>query len=89
MSWIEHHEKMLNTTYEKEPIQIIKCFFTFVNNNNEIEKVVKEEVELFIDDVSNVSILTKENLLEIIRKQKALARRPDGNEKFPCLPFLL
>lgn len=76
MSWIEHHEKMLNTTYEKEPIQIIKCFFTFVNNNNEIEKVVKEEVELFIDDVSNVSILTKDNLLEIIRKQKESFNNP-------------
>lgn len=25
---------------------------------------------------------------KIITKQKALARRPDGNEKFPCLPYL-
>ncbi|WP_157486520.1 hypothetical protein [Maribacter forsetii] len=25
---------------------------------------------------------------KIITNQKALARRPDGNEKFPCLPYL-
>jgi len=25
---------------------------------------------------------------KIITKQKALARRSDGNEKFPCLPYL-
>ncbi|MHA7944622.1 hypothetical protein ACJOV8_016210 [Formosa sp. 3Alg 14/1] len=40
-------------------------------------------------------LLSPPNLLDlaikkekIITKQKALARRPDGNEKFPCLPYL-
>jgi len=28
------------------------------------------------------------NMKKIKTKQKALARRPDGNEKFPCLPYL-
>jgi hypothetical protein len=40
-------------------------------------------------------LLSPPNLLDlaikkekIITKQKALACRPDGNEKFPCLPYL-
>jgi len=40
-------------------------------------------------------LLSPPNLLDlaiekrkIITKQKALASRPDGNEKFPCLPYL-
>jgi hypothetical protein len=42
-----------------------------------------------------VYLLSPPNLLDlaikkekIITKQKALARRPDGDEKFPCLPYL-
>jgi hypothetical protein len=41
------------------------------------------------------NLLSPPNLLDlaikkekIITKQKALASRPDGNEKFPCLPYL-
>jgi len=40
-------------------------------------------------------LLSPPNLLDlaikeekIITKQKAMARRPDGNQKFPCLPYL-
>ena len=53
MSWIEHHEKMLNTTYEKEPIQIIKCFFTSIlPRSSDIKKTavappgVEEEIDV-------------------------------------------
>tara|TARA_R110000764_G_scaffold6610_1_gene24543 strand:- start:4009 stop:4149 length:141 start_codon:yes stop_codon:yes gene_type:complete len=42
-----------------------------------------------------VYLLSPPNLLDlairkekIITKQKAMARSPDGNEKFPCLPYL-
>ena len=71
MSWIDREEKMLNASeYNREPVDIIKCYFLFVNNDNNIEKVSKEEVELFVNEASNNSVLSKQKLLELVRTQK-------------------
>lgn len=43
--------------FEKEPVSLIKCYFMFVNNNNEIVKATKEETELIVGD--DVSLLSK------------------------------
>ena len=71
MDWIEQHEKMLNTiNFEKEPVSLIKCYFMFVNNNNEIVKVTKEETELIVGD--EFSLLSKDDVIWFSAKKKLL-----------------
>ena len=73
MSWIDREEKMLNATeYNRGPIELIKCYFLFVNNDNNIEKVSKEEVELYVNESSNNSILSKDKLLELVRTKRII-----------------
>ena len=70
MDWIDQHEKMLNTiNFEKEPVSLIKCYFMFVDNNNEIVKVTKEETELIVGD--DLSLLSKDDVLNMVQRQKA------------------
>ena len=68
-SWIEEFEKIDNDykSYYTEDLSFIKIHFVYLNKNNDIEKIHQEKIIL-----KNKGILTKDELLEIIKNNNLI-----------------
>jgi hypothetical protein len=73
LSWTEEHIRTTKsqTMYNKEPMSKINIQFVYINTNNEISKIVKEEHDLtLIDNVS--SMLSEQNIFKLTRSNGIL-----------------
>jgi hypothetical protein len=71
-SWIEKEEKINSTgetIYVREPLNEIKLFFIYINNENAIEQITKD-YEPVLNTESGSGGITKERLLQIIQTKK-------------------
>ena len=66
MSWIEEEEKLLRVQekFQREPMESIKCFFLFMNQNKYIEQITDEMVDLHDGKIS------KDRVLRIVEEKK-------------------
>lgn len=69
MSWISKEEDILNDkNFDKKPLEHICCIFIFIDNNNNILKISKENA--ILETQEGFSILHKGKILEMIQQQK-------------------
>lgn len=73
ISWIEEHEKEINidSVILKEPMNQIEINFVYINKNNFIEHLEKEQQ--LLKNIDNTRIITKERILYLIQKRKYLS----------------
>jgi hypothetical protein len=66
MSWIEEEEKLLRVQekFQREPMESIKCFFLFMNQNKYIEQITDEMVDL------QDGKITRDRVLKIVEDKK-------------------
>ena len=66
MSWIEEEEKLLRVQekFQREPMESIKCFFLFMNQNKYIEQIADEMVDLQGGKIS------KDRVLKMVEEKK-------------------
>ena len=66
MSWIEEEEKLLRVQekFQREPMESIKCFFLFMNQNKYIEQITVEMVDLQGGKIS------KDRVLKMVEEKK-------------------
>lgn len=59
MSWIEQEEKLLRAqdNFQREPMESIKCFFLFMNQNNYIVQITDENIDICDGKISNERVL--------------------------------
>ena len=71
MNWIEEEDFLLNIKEPllKTPMKSIACYFVFINLQEHIEKVSKENISL-IDD--SCQIISKSKVLQMIQQQKTV-----------------
>jgi hypothetical protein len=76
MSWIEEEEKLLRVQekFQREPMESIKCFFLFMNQNKYIEQITDEMVDLHDGKIS------KDRVLRIVEEKKC--QKPDVRYAF-------
>ena len=76
MSWIEEEEKLLRVQekFQREPMDSIKCFFLFMNQNKYIEQITDEMVDLHDGKIS------KDRVLRIVEEKKC--QKPDVRYAF-------
>ena len=67
ISWILEQERLENIEQNclKEPLTDINVVYIYVNHHNEIDTVEKE-----IMDISGISVLKKEKILQIVQSKK-------------------
>lgn len=83
-SWIQRETQLQNiqTNYARESMESIQGIFIYINQNNYIEKIVRENIALTINE--NVgSHLTTDMLLKIIQTKKL--RTPVSKYKFSSI----
>jgi hypothetical protein len=68
MSWIEKEEKLLRVQekFQREPMESIKCFFLFMNQNKYIEQITDEMVDLQGGKIS------RDRVLKIVEERKCM-----------------
>ena len=68
MSWIEEEEKLLRVQekFQREPMESIKCFFLFMNQNKYIEQITDEIVDL------QCGKIPRDRVLKIVEEKKCL-----------------
>ena len=77
MSWVNQEEELLkiDSECEREFMDEITCYYIFVNINNFIEKVGKENIVLSNHPKkSNIKIIPKGKVLQLIQQQKTLIK---------------
>lgn len=74
ISWIEEHEKEMNidSVILKEPMNQLEIIFVYINKNDFIEHLEKEQ-QLLKETEDNKHIITKERILYLIQKRKYLS----------------
>lgn len=70
ISWIQNHEKILSIheNYKREPMESISLYFLYINQNAEIEKIIREKEILEVKD--DFQRLSKERILQIVQQKK-------------------
>lgn len=70
ISWIQSHEKILSIheNYKREPVESISLYFLYINQNAEIEKIIREKERLEVKD--DFQRLSKERILQIVQQKK-------------------
>lgn len=70
ISWIQNHEKILSIheNYKREPVESISLYFLYINQNAEIEKIIREKERLEVKD--DFQRLSKERILQIVQQKK-------------------
>ena len=68
MSWIEEEEKLLRVQekFQREPMESIKCFFLFMNQNKYIEQITDEIIDL------QCGKIPRDRVLKIVEEKKCL-----------------
>lgn len=71
MNWIEEEDLLLNIKEPllKTPMKSIACYFVFINLQEHIEKVSKENISLTDD---SCQIISKSKILQMIQQQKTV-----------------
>ena len=71
MNWIEEEDLLLNIKEPllKTPMKSIACYFVFINLQEHIEKVSKENISLTDD---SCQIISKSKVLQMIQQQKTV-----------------
>jgi hypothetical protein len=84
-SWIDSEEFQKN--YEREPMKDLVCFFVYTDSQKSIEKIIKEHIEIHVDDDAGVGTISKEKLLHFIQTKR---HRTDGSigKKYKLLDLL-
>lgn len=74
ISWIEEHEKEINidAVIFKEPLNHLEINFVYINKNDFIEHLEKDQ-QLLKETQDNTRIITKERILYLIQKRKYLS----------------
>jgi hypothetical protein len=87
MSWIEDEEKLLKVQdkFQREPMESIKCFFLFMNQNKYIEKITDEILDLNLNPDPDLGLnshakISKERVLKLIEEKKSV--KPDVKYAF-------
>ena len=75
MSWLEEQEHILSidSVPYREPIQILKCYFFYINMNDYIDRINIEELE-----IDGSGVLASDKILHIIQSKKVYT----NNTKF-------
>ena len=70
ISWIQSHEKILSIheNYKREPMESISLYFLYINQNEEIEKIIREKEGL--EGRDDFQRLSKERILQIVQQKK-------------------
>lgn len=70
ISWIQSHEKILSIheNYKREPMESISLYFLYINQNDEIEKIIREKEGL--EGRDDFQRLSKERILQIVQQKK-------------------
>jgi hypothetical protein len=68
MSWIKEEENLLQIQekFQREPMESIKCFFLFINQNKYIEQIIDETIEV------HNNMISKERVLKIVEAKKSI-----------------
>jgi hypothetical protein len=84
-SWIQRETQIQNiqNNYSREPMEAIHGIFIYINQNNYIEKIMREMITLTQDDAGTGSHITPDMLLKIIQTKKL--RSPVSKYKFTSL----
>ena len=84
-SWIQRETQIQNiqNNYSREPMEAIHGIFIYINQNNYIEKIMREMITLTVGDAGTGSQLTPDMLLKIIQTKKL--RTPVSKYKFTSL----
>jgi hypothetical protein len=72
MSWINEEERIQNmeSNYYREPMELVNAYFIYINQNQYIDKILCEKFDLEKTADGSGSLLSKENLLQIIQTKK-------------------
>ena len=84
-SWIHRETQIQNiqNNYSREPMEAIHGIFIYINQNNYIEKIMREMITLSLGDSGSGSHITPDMLLKIIQTKKL--RTPVSKYKFTSL----
>ena len=84
-SWILRETQIQNiqNNYSREPMEAIHGIFIYINQNNYIEKIMREMITLSHGDAGTGSHITPDMLLKIIQTKKL--RTPVSKYKFTSL----
>jgi len=84
-SWIQRETQIQNiqNNYSREPMEAIHGIFIYINQNNYIEKIMREMITLSHGDAGTGSHITPDMLLKIIQTKKL--RTPVSKYKFTSL----
>jgi len=84
-SWIQRETQIQNiqNNYSREPMEAIHGIFIYINQNNYIEKIMREMITLTQGDAGTGSHITPDMLLKIIQTKKL--RTPVSKYKFTSL----
>jgi hypothetical protein len=84
-SWIHRETQIQNiqNNYSREPMEAIHGIFIYINQNNYIEKIMREMITLTVGDSGTGSHITPDMLLKIIQTKKL--RTPVSKYKFTSL----
>jgi hypothetical protein len=83
-SWIQQEKRIqdIQTNYSREPMDSISGIFIYINQNNYIDKIVREIIPLQREP-ANQSTISPDSLLKIIQTKKL--RTPISKYKFTNL----
>ena len=84
-SWMHRETQIQNiqNNYSREPMEAIHGFFIYINQNNYIEKIMREMITLSEGEPGAGSHITPDMLLKIIQTKKL--RTPVSKYKFTSL----
>jgi hypothetical protein len=84
-SWMHRETQIQNiqNNYSREPMEAIHGIFIYINQNNYIEKIMREMITLSLGDSGSGSHITPDMLLKIIQTKKL--RTPVSKYKFTSL----
>jgi len=84
-SWIQRETQIQNiqNNYSREPMEAIHGIFIYINQNNYIEKIMREMITLTPGETGTGSHITPDMLLKIIQTKKL--RTPVSKYKFTSL----
>jgi hypothetical protein len=84
-SWIQRETQIQNiqNNYSREPMEAIHGIFIYINQNNYIEKIMREMITLTEGGTGTGSHITPDMLLKIIQTKKL--RTPVSKYKFTSL----
>jgi len=84
-SWIQQENRIQNIqqNYSREPMDVIHGVFIYINQNNYIDKIIREIIHLQVNSTDNSSYISPDSLLKIIQNKKL--RTPNSKYKFSNL----